>query len=459
MAIAQEITYDDKLGLTPKKTRINQVWDTDMNDLKTVINANKNILNRINGVDANGAVDGEIIIGHGVTGNGADTTTIGGATNTDTFLKGGTTVKGTVPGQDILNVLDDAGNIALKIDGDLKIGIGAVPDTQTYPARIKINALNNKFFSLSYPQVEEPTVLNDMDVYYAYGNIWLNREIATLAYKGYKFNRCKLSGTDADVLGSTNNNIFNIERAIDFNKYHNNPNEYGNSTLLHTGYTYANKLLDQYQGLGGDASTGLNIEPNIDPRMYDAMMLSVTGFNTTMQLFVDVKGSIYTRALGQGAFGVETDYKKALTDNSNKTTTLGGDTDEPSSKFDVISTTKGTRPFSQMTEAQRLAIATPAVGLHAYQTDGVEGAYVNHSTKGWSYNGPISFSDREIPTGVKDGVNTVFTLAEVPSIGSEHVYLNGLLQTLTSDYTIAGGVVTFVSAPISTDELVISSRY
>jgi hypothetical protein len=51
--------------------------------------------------------------------------------------------------------------------------------------------------------------------------------------------------------------------------------------------------------------------------------------------------------------------------------------------LDVISTTKGFLP-PRMTNAQRLAIATPAVGLIVYCTDSVEGIYVNKST-GWTF--------------------------------------------------------------------------
>jgi hypothetical protein len=49
------------------------------------------------------------------------------------------------------------------------------------------------------------------------------------------------------------------------------------------------------------------------------------------------------------------------------------------------STTKGFLP-PRMTNAQRIAIATPAVGLCVYCTDVVEGLYINKST-GWTYIG------------------------------------------------------------------------
>lgn len=77
--------------------------------------------------------------------------------------------------------------------------------------------------------------------------------------------------------------------------------------------------------------------------------------------------------------------------------------------------------------------------------------------------GAASFADREVPTGTINGSNTVFTLAHTPTAGSEHVYLNGLLQTITTDYTITGATITFTTAPqVGSDfttVLVVSYRY
>jgi len=46
-----------------------------------------------------------------------------------------------------------------------------------------------------------------------------------------------------------------------------------------------------------------------------------------------------------------------------------------------------------------------------------------------------------------DGTTVAWTLTETPTSGSVKVYADGVLQTLTTDYTISGSVVTFVSAP------------
>lgn len=69
-----------------------------------------------------------------------------------------------------------------------------------------------------------------------------------------------------------------------------------------------------------------------------------------------------------------------------------------------------------------------------------------------------AFVTREVPSGSVNGSNVTFTLANTPVAGSEQVYLNGLLQDpgAGNSYTIAGGVITFLSAPLSGDEIHVS---
>jgi hypothetical protein len=58
------------------------------------------------------------------------------------------------------------------------------------------------------------------------------------------------------------------------------------------------------------------------------------------------------------------------------------------------------------------------------------------------------FITREVPSGAIDGSNVTFTLAHTPIVGTECVFLNGLLQNAGgNDYTISGAVITFVLAP------------
>jgi hypothetical protein len=60
----------------------------------------------------------------------------------------------------------------------------------------------------------------------------------------------------------------------------------------------------------------------------------------------------------------------------------GAVTPVASASLEVRSTTKGVL-FPRMTNAQRSAISSPAVGLMVYCTDAVEGLYINKST-GWT---------------------------------------------------------------------------
>ena len=62
-----------------------------------------------------------------------------------------------------------------------------------------------------------------------------------------------------------------------------------------------------------------------------------------------------------------------------------------------------------------------------------------------SYPTFTSFVTREVPTGAINSSNVVFTLANTPKVGTECVFLNGLLQTVGVDYNIAGAVITFTA--------------
>lgn len=69
----------------------------------------------------------------------------------------------------------------------------------------------------------------------------------------------------------------------------------------------------------------------------------------------------------------------------------------------------------------------------------------------------VSLVTRETPTGTINGSNTAFTLADTPSSGSERVYLNGVLQNqgASNDYTISGNTITFITAPLTGDILLV----
>jgi hypothetical protein len=211
-----------------------------------------------------------------------------------------------------------------------------------------------------------PATLNDGDWYLYGGNMWLNSAYSTTATKGILSSRMKMTGLQSDYMYAST-------WAKDFNQFNSsNWATYGWANLVHSGYSYGNTVLG-YQ----PTSVG------VDSRMYDGWLQSVNGNNSydpCAQLYVDMKGSIFARGVGSGA---ETDWKKALTDNTNKTTTLGSETNYPSAKFAIDSTTKGFLP-PRMLESNRLAITSPALGLMVYQTDMTEGLYI-YKSAGWVF--------------------------------------------------------------------------
>jgi hypothetical protein len=71
-----------------------------------------------------------------------------------------------------------------------------------------------------------------------------------------------------------------------------------------------------------------------------------------------------------------------------------------------------------------------------------------------------NFVDKETPSGAINGSNTTFTLANTPVAGSEHVYLNGILQDVGAgnDYTISGATITMLTAPATGEKLRVSYR-
>jgi hypothetical protein len=69
-----------------------------------------------------------------------------------------------------------------------------------------------------------------------------------------------------------------------------------------------------------------------------------------------------------------------------------------------------------------------------------------------------SFIDREKIQGIVDGINQNFTLKYLPSINSEHLFLNGLLQDKNDDYVISGKNITFIVTPPTNSKLRCSYR-
>jgi hypothetical protein len=69
----------------------------------------------------------------------------------------------------------------------------------------------------------------------------------------------------------------------------------------------------------------------------------------------------------------------------------------------------------------------------------------NLSSTANSFNPNKIFVNKEIPSGSIDGINTIYVLENIPTVGSEHLYLNGLLieEGSFTDYTISSSIITF----------------
>jgi hypothetical protein len=69
-----------------------------------------------------------------------------------------------------------------------------------------------------------------------------------------------------------------------------------------------------------------------------------------------------------------------------------------------------------------------------------------------------NFIVRETPSGLVNGTNTSYTLANTPITGTEQVYLNGILQEpgAGNDYTISAAVITYLTAPVTNDKVRVS---
>lgn len=88
--------------------------------------------------------------------------------------------------------------------------------------------------------------------------------------------------------------------------------------------------------------------------------------------------------------------------------------------------------------------------LTANRTISLDFTYLDSRYSGGS--GAVYYA-LEIPTGAIDGSNTIFTLAHTPVGSSEMVFLNGLVQLRTTDYTMSGSTITFTTAPFSSDSI------
>ena len=107
-------------------------------------------------------------------------------------------------------------------------------------------------------------------------------------------------------------------------------------------------------------------------------------------------------------------------------------------------------------DATAWASVIPETALDIFNapTDGYFLKYTTANGMEWADpdSGAVQDDDvicNEVPSGLINSSNTVYTLANTPVAGTVEVYLNGLLQAPGTglDYTISGGTITFTKAP------------
>jgi hypothetical protein len=127
-------------------------------------------------------------------------------------------------------------------------------------------------------------------------------------------------------------------------------------------------------GIPQIGSTGLNGKIQFNRTSDGGAIASVGALNNVL-VFTENSGSGFRFDDGYGTF--------PLFMANSRVSINKGSISDASAQLQVDSTTRGFLP-PRMTNAQRTAIATPAVGLMVYCTDAVEGLYIYKST-GWTF--------------------------------------------------------------------------
>ena len=70
----------------------------------------------------------------------------------------------------------------------------------------------------------------------------------------------------------------------------------------------------------------------------------------------------------------------------------------------------------------------------------------------------IIYIDKEIPSGIINGINNTFVLGRIPLHRSEHIFLNGLLQDEDEDYIINYDTIIFNAPPLNNMKIRCSYR-
>lgn len=100
-----------------------------------------------------------------------------------------------------------------------------------------------------------------------------------------------------------------------------------------------------------------------------------------------------------------------------------------------------------------LNVTTAKLAAEAVTSAKIAAAAFSSGIKGGNGDPIMVQMSIETPAGSINGSNTAFTLAHTPGAGMTQVFLNGLQQVVSVDYTISSDTITFNVAPVSGDSL------
>jgi phage-related tail fiber protein len=226
----------------------------------------------------------------------------------------------------------------------------------------------------------------------------------------------------------------------------------------------------------GNAGTATKLATARSIAMTGDVTWSIAAFDGSAN--VTAAGTLANSGVTAGTYkSVTVDAKGRVTAGTNPTTLAGyGITDAQALDADLtaIAALAGTSGFLKKTAANTWALDTSTF-LTANQTITLSGdatgsgttaitvTLANSGVTAGTYNSvtvnakglvtaasnvavltAANIVTRETPSGLVNGSNTTFTLANTPLAGTEEVFINGLLMEpgAGNDYTIAGAVIT-----------------
>ena len=133
------------------------------------------------------------------------------------------------------------------------------------------------------------------------------------------------------------------------------------------------------------------------------------------------------------------------------------DTEDTYAVIDPLYGIDGLRNVDSLNDLNSISFERRRPGM-IVGVNGGENYYKLKNINNWSFDvtdwveldlSKINYVDKEIPNGIIDGLNVNFSLNYIPIPGSEHIYLNGLLQDEIEDYFVDYNTIVFNEPPLN----------